>query len=184
MTGEGRRRAWAYLSRVAESPCAELADLVDAVGVEEAADRIRRAQVDHELLRRIESRREMDCAADDLDLLGRRGGRLVTPDDEEWPALAFAAFGGVPLRDKAQGRPPLALWVIGPRRLDDITERSAALVGTRACTAYGEYVAAELSAGLVEREVAVVSGGAYGVDGSAHRAALAAEGTTVAVLAG
>lgn len=184
MTGEGRRRAWAYLSRVAESPCAELADLVDAVGVEEAADRIRRAQVDHGLLRRIESRREMDCAADDLDLLDRRGGRLVTPDDEEWPALAFAAFGGAPLRDKAQGRPPLALWVIGPRRLDDITERSAALVGTRACTAYGEYVAAELSAGLVEREVAVVSGGAYGVDGSAHRAALAAEGTTVAVLAG
>jgi DNA processing protein len=69
-------------------------------------------------------------------------------------------------------------------RLDRIAERSAAIVGTRAATAYGEHVAAELSAGLVERDVAVVSGGAYGVDGAAHRAALAAEGITVAVLAG
>lgn len=184
MTGDGVRRAWAYLSRVAESPCAELADLVAAVGAEEAADRIHRAEVGPELLRRTESRREIDCAAADLDLLDRRGGRLLTPQDEEWPALAFAAFGGTPLRDKTQGRPPLALWAIGPQRLDDVAERSAALVGTRASTAYGEHVAAELAAGLVERGVAVISGGAYGIDGAAHRATLAAEGTTVAVLAG
>ena len=39
MTDDGRRRAWAYLSRVVEPPCAELGYLVDAVGVEEAADR-------------------------------------------------------------------------------------------------------------------------------------------------
>ncbi|OHU09220.1 DNA-processing protein DprA, partial [Mycobacteroides saopaulense] len=57
-------------------------------------------------------------------------------------------------------------------------------VGTRAATAYGEHMAADLAAGLVERDVAVISGGAYGIDGAAHRAALIAEGTTVAVLAG
>ncbi|NBP85737.1 MAG: DNA-protecting protein DprA [Mycobacteriaceae bacterium] len=78
----------------------------------------------------------------------------------------------------------MALWVIGPLRLDEVCERAAAIVGTRACTAYGEHVAAELSTGLVEREVSVVSGGAYGIDGAAHRAALAADGATVAVLAG
>jgi DNA processing protein len=126
----------------------------------------------------------MNCAATDLEMLQRRGGRLITPDDDEWPTLAFAGFGGVPVRDKPQGRPPLALWAIGPVRLDGVAERSAAIVGTRAATAYGEHVAAELSAGLVERDVAVVSGGAYGIDGAAHRAALAAEGITVAVLAG
>jgi predicted Rossmann fold nucleotide-binding protein DprA/Smf involved in DNA uptake len=43
---------------------------------------------------------------------------------------------------------------------------------------------ADLASGLVERGVAVVSGGAYGIDGAAHRAALAAEGVTVAVMAG
>lgn len=177
-------RSWAYLSRVAEAPCDELAALIHEVGPLDAAHRIRRGEVVPALARRTEARRDMDCAAADLEMLQRRGGRLITPDDDEWPTLAFAAFGGAPVRDKPQGRPPLALWVIGPVRLDGIAERSAAIVGTRAATAYGEHVAAELSAGLVERDVAVVSGGAYGIDGAAHRAALAAEGITVAVLAG
>jgi DNA processing protein len=73
---------------------------------------------------------------------------------------------------------------MGPGRLDEIAERAAAIVGTRASTTYGEHVAAELAAGLAERDVAVVSGGAYGIDGAAHRATLAADGLTVAVLAG
>ena len=45
-------------------------------------------------------------------------------------------------------------------------------------------MAADFAAGLVERDVAVVSGGAFGIDGAAHRATLAADGITVAVLAG
>ena len=45
-------------------------------------------------------------------------------------------------------------------------------------------MAADLATGLAERDVAVISGGAYGIDGAAHRAALAADGVTVAVLAG
>ena len=85
---------------------------------------------------------------------------------------------------RPEAHPPLALWVTGPARLDEVADRAAAIVGTRAATAYGEHVAAELAAGLAERDVAVVSGGAYGIDGAAHRAALAADGFTVAVLAG
>ena len=184
MTAAEVLRSWAYLSRVAEAPCDELAALIAEVGPLDATDRIRRGEVVPALAQRTEARRDMDCAATDLERLQRRGGRLITPDDDEWPTLAFAGFGGVPVRDKPQGRPPLALWAIGPVRLDGVAERSAAIVGTRAATAYGEHVAAELSAGLVERDVAVVSGGAYGIDGAAHRAALAAEGITVAVLAG
>ena len=76
------------------------------------------------------------------------------------------------------------LWALGPARLDETSQRSAALVGTRASTTYGEHVAADLATGLAERDVAVISGGAYGIDGAAHRAALAADGVTVAVLAG
>src|SRR5947209_8132342 len=181
---DATQRAWAYLSRVVEPPCAELAALVARVGPVEAADRVRQGHVDVALARRTEARREINCAAEDLDILARRGGRLVIPDDDEWPALAFTAFGGTTVAAKPQGRPPLALWVLGPSRLDDVAQRAAAVVGTRAATSYGEHVAADLAVGLAEHDVAVVSGGAYGIDGAAHRAALSVDGLTVAVLAG
>ena len=58
-----------------------------------------------------------------------------------------------------------------------------AIVGARAATTYGCDVAAAIAYELAERGVVVVSGAAYGIDGAAHRAALAAGGTTVAVLA-
>jgi DNA processing protein len=176
--------AWAYLSRVLEAPSSELAGLVKRVGPVEAADRIRRGEVGDVLAERTSARRDMDCAAEDLELLSRRGGRLVTPDDDEWPGLAFASFTGAPVRAKPQGQAPLVLWVVGPLRLDEVAERAVGIVGTRASTAYGEHVAADLSAGLAEHDVAIVSGGAYGIDGAAHRAALAVDGVTVAVLAG
>lgn len=175
-------RAWAYLSRVAEPPCAELAALVHRVGPVEAAERVRRGAVDDAVARHTEARREIDRAAADLELLASRGGRLINPDSDEWPLIAFAAFGAAGV--KARGGPPLVLWAVGPERLDEITRRAAAVVGTRASTMYGEHVAADLATGLAERDVAVVSGGAYGIDGAAHRAALDCEGITVAVLAG
>jgi DNA processing protein len=177
-------RAWAYLSRVAEPPCAPLAELVRAVGPVQAAERVRRGLVDDELRQHTEARREIDNAAADLELLARRGGRLITPDDDEWPVLAFAAFGGALTRARPRGGPPMVLWALGPVRLDEVARRAAAVVGTRAATTYGEQVTAELATGLAERDVVVVSGGAYGIDGAAHRAALAADGITVAVLAG
>jgi DNA processing protein len=175
-------RAWAYLSRVAEPPCAELAALVQCVGPVEAADRVRRGLVNDDLARHTDARRGIDRAAEDLELLVRRGGRLITPDSDEWPLLAFAAFDGAGGRPR--GGPPMVLWALGPARLDDAAQRAAAVVGTRAASVYGERVAADLAAGLVECDVTVVSGGAYGIDGAAHRAALACDGLTVAALAG
>jgi DNA processing protein len=59
-----------------------------------------------------------------------------------------------------------------------------AIVGARASTGYGEHVAMDFAAGFVSRGYTVVSGGAYGIDGMAHRATLACGGTTVAVMAG
>ena len=173
--------AWAYLSRVVEPPCPELAALVDDVGPVEAADRIRRGGVDGPLLSRSEARRELDCTAEDLAVLAGLGGRLIVRGSAELSGVAFTSFADVAARIP---HPPLVLWAVGPEHLADLAARSCALVGTRASTGYGEYVAADLATGLVEREVAVVSGGAYGIDGAAHRAALAADGLTVAVLAG
>lgn len=183
-------RAWAYLSRVAEPPCAGLAALVRRVGPIEAAERVRRGSVDDDLGRHTEARRDIDSSAADLEMLARRGGRLITPADDEWPLLAFAAFRGAEARRRAGPAmvppmvPPMVLWAQGPARLDEVAQRAAAVVGTRASTTYGEQVAGELAADLAQRDVAVVSGGAYGIDGAAHRAVLDCDGITVAVLAG
>ena len=116
-------RAWAYLSRVAEPPCAELAALVRRVGPVEAAERVRRGDVDESLARHTDARREIDRAAEDLDLLARRGGRLISPDDDEWPLLAFAAFGGA--RRQAAGQ--AAAGVVGAGT--GATRRHVAAVG-------------------------------------------------------
>ncbi|GAB3577094.1 DNA-processing protein DprA [Leifsonia lichenia] len=99
---------------------------------------------------------------------------LLTPDDPAWPETLDALGDGA----------PLALWMRGdPARLSEL-RRSIALVGARAATGYGEHVAMESAAGLSDRGFAIVSGGAYGIDGAAHRATLASEQTTVAFLAG
>lgn len=179
-----QRRAWAYLSRVTEPPCAELSALAARLGPVEAAERVRRGAVSARLAGLTAARRDIDCAAEDLDRMERLGGRLLTPDDQEWPVLSFTSFGGVDVRRVRDGVAPLALWVLGSAAVDEAALRAAAVVGTRAATSYGEHVAADLAEGLAEHDVTVVSGAAYGVDGAAHRAALAADGRTVAVLAG
>jgi DNA processing protein len=104
----------------------------------------------------------------------RVGARLLVPGDPRWPS------GFDDLGDHA----PLALWMRGTDVALDALPRSMSLVGARAATGYGEHVTMEASAGLVDRGYAIVSGAAYGIDGMAHRAALASRGLTVAFLAG
>jgi DNA processing protein len=103
----------------------------------------------------------------------RSGIRLICPGDPEWPEQ---------LADLGHEQ-PYALWLRGTADLRFNCLRSVAVVGSRAATAYGCYVAAELAASVAARGWAVVSGGAFGVDASAHRGALGADGVTVAVLA-
>ena len=99
------------------------------------------------------------------------GGRLVTALDREYPA----ALAGV------DPRPPV-LHVAGESAALDAP--CVALVGTRRATGYGRACAIEIADELAAAGVSVVSGLAVGIDGEAHRAAIAAGGRTVAVLPG
>jgi DNA processing protein len=60
---------------------------------------------------------------------------------------------------------------------------TVAIVGTRKPTMYGKEVANTLSFDLAKRGIVIVSGLALGIDSIAHKAALEANGTTIAVLA-
>ncbi|WP_255560133.1 DNA-processing protein DprA [Salinibacterium sp. M195] len=119
-------------------------------------------------------RLKSDTALIALRQAARFGARLLIPDDELWPER---------LND-LDWHAPSALWVRGTdAALAGIVD-GIALVGARAATGYGEHITMEASAGLVDRGYTIVSGAAYGIDGMAHRAALASHGLTVAFLAG
>lgn len=79
---------------------------------------------------------------------------------------------------------PHCLWVRGDPRALTRLRPSVAIVGARAATSYGDHVALELAADLAGGGIPIISGGAYGIDGAAHRAALQVGGTTIALLAG
>lgn len=76
---------------------------------------------------------------------------------------------------------PKVLHFIGT--LPNTRQPTVAIVGTRKPSAYGKEVTHQLAYDLAKRGVVIVSGLALGVDGIAHRAALEAGGTTIAVLA-
>jgi DNA processing protein len=97
------------------------------------------------------------------------GARLVTVLDENYPASLSLVYN----------RPPF-IWVRG--RLDPTDLRAVAVVGTREATSQGLAAAADFARGLAEAGVTVVSGLARGIDTAAHEAALAAGGSTVAVI--
>lgn len=103
----------------------------------------------------------------------RLGARLLLPGDDAWPESL----------DDLEVHRPFVLWVRGDASALRTAER-VGIVGARAATAYGEQVASEIAGDLAATGAAVVSGGAYGIDGAAHRAALGVGGTTVAFLAG
>ncbi|WP_405165935.1 DNA-processing protein DprA [Nocardia sp. NBC_01499] len=178
-----RRLAWVYLSRVVSGPCAALSALIESVGVIEAARAVRECDLPESLRGPTEQRRGTDTAARDLDLMERIGGRVVTPDDPEWPAWRLLGLAQLDSGRDRDGAVPLVLWVRGPRSLLESSERALAVVGARCSSGYGNQVTGEIAGDLAAKGWTIVSGAAFGIDGMAHRAALAVGGSTIAVLA-
>ena len=189
--------ARAFLSRVSEPTNIPVWDFVRRVGPVEAVDAIRAATAPPDVLDATASRRATADPDADLEAAERCGVRLLVPESPDWPHFAMAALEHAALerlktyrtgtrthRESGEEIPPLALWARGPLDLAPIGVRSVGIVGSRASTAYGEQVSSDLAYALASAGVVIVSGGAYGIDAAAHRAALAAEGETVLVSAG
>jgi len=94
--------------------------------------------------------------------------RIVSIEDPEYPARLFKCSGA-----------PLVLYISG----QDLDLKDAvSIVGTRKCTHYGRNAGRNIAVAAASAGGTVISGGARGIDASAHEGALSAEGATVAVL--
>lgn len=167
-------RALLYLMRVAEPPAPALHDFVATVGVVAAAGAIRAGTAPAAV-----AAEAVHPDADigwDLETLDEGRFRLIVPGDDEWPRARFDAL-------LAAGTvPPLALWARGSASLAAATTSAVTITGSRAATGYGTHVAAEFAFQFAEAGVTVLAGGSYGIEGAAHRGALAADGPTVVVM--
>ena len=97
------------------------------------------------------------------------GGRVVTGLDDDYP---FAL--------RTLDPRPATLYVVGDGAA--LADRAVAIVGTRRASSYGLATSTDLAAELAGAGIVVVSGLALGIDGVAHRAAVAAGARSVAVL--
>jgi DNA processing protein len=98
------------------------------------------------------------------------GVTIVSQDDATFPVL----LRSIP-------DPPAVLYVKGDFQPRDLN--ALAIVGSRKCSYYGREQAERFGALLAGAGVTVLSGGARGVDSSAHRGAMShPQGRTIAVL--
>jgi len=110
------------------------------------------------------------------------GLRWLSRADRDWPRQLDDLDHLEPLNG-ATGA-PMGLWLRGKGELAHLTESAVAIVGARDATTYGAEIAADLGSDVSDAGMTVVSGAAYGIDGCAHRGALAMGRPTIAVLAG
>lgn len=174
MTITDERRARVFLLRAAEPPAPAVHAFVAAHGPVTAVERIRAGAAPPAVLAEIvrpDPRLDLD-----LDALDSGAATLLTPEDPDWPHGLLAGMSGHGVAA------PLGLWVRGHTPLAAITATTVTIVGSRASSSYGATVAADFAHELARTTVTVISGGSFGVDGAAHRGALAGEGSTIAVL--
>lgn len=135
---------------------AALPSAMDRLGVSDAAREI------------LAERTAGGWAGAEMERCEKAGVRLIFHTDDDFPEIL-----------KNTQDPPLLLYVRGKGLPSG---EMAAVVGTRKCSSYGAHIAEKLGSSLAAAGICVVSGGARGIDGAAHRGCLGSGGTTVAVL--
>jgi DNA processing protein len=178
---DAERVARAALSRLSEPGDLRVQRVVRELGATRVHAHLRDERDLDGVLTDIAQRLRGHDPVRELEEATRAGIRFVVPGDDEWPTQLDDLDRCEPV--ERQGGAPLGLWVRGPLRLADACARSAAVVGSRSATTYGGDIAGSLGHDLALAGFTVVSGAAFGIDGAAHRGALAGDGPTVAVLA-
>ncbi len=168
-----RRVFWVALNLVLSDCLRPAQKIMDSFGSPEgicgaSASRLEALGMEKDRARRLTSPGLLDEAARVLAVIEKKGWRLLTRDDEAYPALLREIFD-----------PPYVLYVAGDPKI--LAEPAVAVVGARRPTPFGRAVAERLARDLAERGLVVVSGMAVGIDSLAHWGALQA-GRTVAVL--
>ena len=108
-------------------------------------------------------------AAEEIGKAAKRNIAIIACDDPLYPSLL-----------KNIHDPPVVLYVLGNPAV--LNRKAIGIVGSRAATHYGRSIAENMANSLARQDFAIVSGMALGIDTAAHKGALAAKGSTVAVL--
>ncbi|MBN1851911.1 MAG: DNA-processing protein DprA [Pirellulales bacterium] len=122
------------------------------------------------LAKRIAAAEETIDVEAELRIASQHGLRLMLDTDDDFPRLLAEIHD-----------PPGLLFVRGQILPSD--RLAVGIVGMRHASRYGLVQAERLASGLARAGITVVSGLARGIDGAAHRGALAAGGRTIAILA-
>lgn len=161
------------LAHVIEPNDDRMQRFVDQVGPIDAIDAIRRGRIPKREPEGLQAKLRNFSFSAAVRELDRSSARLVFRDAPEWPTQ---------LNDLMHAR-PFVMWVAGTPDLRLAAVRSLSIVGARVCTPYGSFVARDWSARFSDQGWVVVSGGALGIDGAAHKGVLSVGGVTICVLA-
>jgi DNA processing protein len=121
------------------------------------------------IIRQIRNQNVLHRAEEEIRFLEKHRVKAFFFQDENYPQRLLNCYDH-----------PIMLYYKGDADLNQ--KRIIAFVGTRRATDYGRAQCRDLIDGLKEKEVLVVSGLAYGIDGCAHRHALETGISTVGVL--
>jgi len=173
MLNERELRAWLRLSRLEVSPRAANA-LLERFGGPEAVFQASESELAEVTVLTERGRSKVLSPAPaaierDLKVIEENGIALTPVSSPDYPASLKAIFD-----------PPVLLYSLG--RVMESDKFSLAIVGSRRATVYGRSVAERIARDVSARGLAVVSGGARGVDTAAHKGAMMAGGRTIAFL--
>ncbi len=125
--------------------------------------------IDRTIAHNIKTTASEKFADEQMQLLAKRGARIITFWDSSYPPLLKKIFD-----------PPVVLFFRGD--ISELDSKPIGMVGTRSPSSYGRLMAEKFAGEMARKGVTIVSGLARGIDTLAHRAALAMGGRTLAVL--